>query len=326
MKKYFCLLFLSLFLLISDVKALTKAPVDVTKMSISEISEALDRGYLTSETLVNIYLERIEEYDDMFNSINMLNKHVVEQARELDKERAEGHIRGRLHGIPLLVKCNIDVYGMPTTGGTKSLKDNYPKENSTVVKKLINEGALIIGSTNMSELAFSASNSYSSYGYVKNVFDVSYTPYGSSGGSAVAVKAAFAAASLGTDTNSSVRLPASGAGLVGIRPTLGLVSRNGVIPYDIERDTVGVLSRSVTDNALLLDIISGVDSKDKITEKSKKVDLSLDKASLEGVNIGVATQYVKGNANESGVTGLTDPAIYSMLEKVLGNWKREELI
>ena len=218
-------------------------------MSLDELLDALDMGYLTSESLVNIFLERIEAYDKQFNSINQLNEHAVEQAKELDKERETGKLRGKFHGIPLLVKCNIDVYGIPTTAGVKDLADNNPMENSYVVQKVIDEGAIILGSTNMSELAFSAATSYSSYGYVKNVFNTKYTAYGSSGGAAVAVTAVFGAASLGTDTNSSVRLPAAGAGLVGMRPTLGLVSRTGVIPYDIERDTVGVLTRDVSDNA-----------------------------------------------------------------------------
>ncbi len=315
MRKYIIIFAVSLFLLFGNASALTKAPVDVTKMSIDELLDAMDKGYLDSETLVSIYLERIEAYDEQFNSINQLNEHALEQAKELDKERENGNLRGKLHGIPILVKCNIDVYGMPTTAGTKSLKDNYPKENSYVVQKLIDEGAIILGSTNMSELAFSASNSYSSYGYVRNVFNTEYTPYGSSGGSAVAVKAAFAAASLGTDTNSSVRLPAAGAGLVGMRPTLGLVSRTGVIPYDIERDTVGVLSSDVSDNALLMSIIAGYDEDDSITKDSKVPSSDLSKSSLKGVNIGVAMQYVKGSSSEEGVTGLTDEDIYELLEK-----------
>lgn len=311
MRKYIIAFAVSLFLFFGTVNALTKAPVDVTTMSIDELLEAMDKGYLTSEALVNIYLERIEVYDKQFNSINQINEHAIEQAKELDKEREAGKLRGKLHGIPILVKCNIDVYGMPTTAGTKSLLDNYPKKNSYVVQKLIDEGAIILGSTNMSELAFSAANSYSSYGYVRNVFNRDYTSYGSSGGSAVAVKAAFAAASLGTDTNSSVRLPASGAGLVGMRPTLGLVSRSGVIPYDIERDTVGVITSDVSDNALILNIISGYDKDDEITKNSKKIG-ELKESSLKGVNIGVAMQYVKGSASETGITGLTDDDIYNL--------------
>ena len=315
MRKSLIIFAISLFFLFSSVSALTKAPVDVTTMSISELLDAMDKGYLTSEVLVNIYLERIEAYDEKFNSINQLNEHAVEQAIELDKEREKGKLKGRLHGIPILVKCNIDAYGMPTTAGTKSLIDNYPKENSFVVQKLIDEGAIILGSTNMSELAFSAKTSYSSYGYVRNVFNTDYTPYGSSGGSAVAVTAAFSAASLGTDTNSSVRLPASGAGLVGIRPTMGLISRTGVIPYDTQRDTVGVLSRTVADNSLLLDIISGEDENDRNTKGVSKYVSKVDNSTLNGITIGVPTQYVKGSIRETGVTGITDEDIYKLVEK-----------
>ena len=126
MRKSLIIFAISLFFLFSNVSALTKVPVDVTTMSIEELLDAMDKGYITSEKLVNIYLERIEAYDKMFNSINQLNDKALEQARELDKEREEGKLRGRLHGIPILVKCNIDAYGMPTTGGTKALKDNYP--------------------------------------------------------------------------------------------------------------------------------------------------------------------------------------------------------
>lgn len=315
MRKSLIIFAISLFFLFSTVSALTKVPVDVTTMSIEELLDAMDKGYLTSEQLVNIYLERIEAYDDMFNSINQLNDKALEQARELDKEREEGKLRGRLHGIPILVKCNIDAYGMSTTGGTKALKDNYPKENAYVVQKLVDEGAIILGSTNMSEMAFSAGNSYSSYGYVRNVFNTEYTSYGSSGGSAVAVAATFAAAALGTDTNSSVRIPAAGAGLVGVRPTLGLVSRSGVIPYDVERDTVGVLSRNVADNVLLLNIISGVDKNDDKTKNSKELNIDVSNASLEGVVIGVPTQYTKGSSKYSGVMGLTDSDIYKLVEE-----------
>lgn len=316
MKKFFLVLLLSLFF-VNKVSALTEAPIDINEMSMVEISDALDKGLITSEQLVNMYLERIEAYDEQFNSINQLNENAIEDAKKLDQERLEGKVRSKLHGVPILVKCNIDVYGIPTTAGTKSLSDNYPLENSFVVQKLIDAGAIVLGSTNMSELAFSAKNSYSSYGQVNNVFNVAYTPYGSSGGSAVAVSAGFAAVALGTDTNSSVRLPAAGAGLVGLRPTLGLVSRNGVIPYDIERDTVGILSKTVEDNALVLSIIGGKDDNDSYTKDSFVKEYDVANKSLEGVRIGVATQYVTGSANSSGVVGLTDTDIEALVYESL---------
>lgn len=301
MKKRFMFLIISFFLLVNSVSCLTKIPVDVTTMSVNDLLDALDKGYLTSETLVNVYLERIEAYDDNFNAINQLNSNAINEAKELDAMRKDGNIKGRLHGIPILVKSNIDVYGLSTNAGTLALNENYPLANSLVVQRLVDEGAIILGSCNMSALAFSASASYSSFGHVKNVFDTTKTPLGSSGGSAVAVTASFAAAALGTDTNSSVRAPASAAGLVGMRPSYGLVSAQGVVPYDYERDTVGVLSKTVADNALLLDIIS----------EDSSYDIN---SSLNGKKIGVLTQYVKGSSKESGVTGATDSEIYELLQ------------
>ncbi|MGN1338494.1 MAG: amidase family protein [Candidatus Coprovivens sp.] len=307
------LLFLISFLFIFDkVNAFYEAPVDITTMSISEIQDAFNKGYLNSELLVNLYLDRINEYDKLYNSINQLNNNALEEAKKLDRMRTEGNILGPLHGIPILVKTNIDVKGLSTTAGTKALIDNYPNEDAFVVKRLIENGAIILGSTNMSELAFSASNSYSSYGYVRNVFNTDSTPYGSSGGSAVSVAASFATASLGTDTNSSVRLPASGAGLVGLRPTLGFVSRNGVIPYDIERDTVGILSKTVSDNALILSIISGEDLNDSYTNNFESYNYNSFEPNVDmsGYNIGVIKQYFYGTG--SGITGTTDQEILNL--------------
>ena len=291
-----------LLLFIIDVKAYTKAPIDITKMSFIEIKESLDKGIITSEQLVNLYLERIHEYNSLFNAIRVLNDNAIEDARKYDLLRKENKCNLKLCGIPILVKTNIDVYGLPTTAGTKSLSDNYPLHNSDVVQKLIDEGAIILGSTNMSELAFAANNSYSSYGSVKNVFNTEYTPFGSSGGSAVAVKASFASAALGTDTNLSVRVPASGAGLVGMRPTLYSISSEGIIPYDVERDTVGILTKKVEDNALIFSII---------TDKKIKIDTK----NLKNITIGVLTEYTKGSKTGSGVKSLTDESIYKLVEK-----------
>src|SRR5699024_507614 len=143
-------------------------------------ADALDKGYLTSELLVTLYLERIEEYDDEFNAIRQINENALEEARLLDEERSEGDIRSILHGIPIVVKTNIDVEGLATTAGSKALEDNYPNEDAEAIKKLKEAGAIILASTNMSEFAFAASNSLSSYGSVHNVFNPNYTSYGSS--------------------------------------------------------------------------------------------------------------------------------------------------
>ena len=300
MKKFFVIPILSLLFFVIKVEAIVESPVDITSMGIVEVQSSLEKGYFTSEQLVQMYLERIEKYDGMFNSINQINPNAIVDAQRLDEERKNGNVRGMLHGVPILVKANIDVAGMPTTGGTASLSDNYPYANAEVVQKLIDQGAIILGSTNMSELAFSAQVSYSSYGHVRNVFNTEYTPYGSSGGAAVAVTAGFAVASLGTDTNSSVRLPAAGAGLVGLRPTYGLLSSNGVIPYDIERDTVGIISKNVRDNGIILNVIS-----DTKVNEVKEVN-------FKDLVIGVPTQFLVGSEGSSGILGSTDVGISNL--------------
>ena len=284
-----------------SVFASTKAVVDITSISITDLADALEKGYLTSELLVTLYLERIETYDNDFNAINTINENALEEAEALDEERENGHVRSLLHGIPIVVKTNIDVRNLPTTAGAKALSDNIPLEDALAIKKLKEAGAIILASTNMSEFAFSAGNSNSSYGRVRNAFNTDYTPYGSSGGSAVAVATSFAAASLGTDTNSSVRLPASAAGLVGLRPSLGLVSTDGVIPYDTTRDTIGILSKTVEDNAIILSIIN---------EEEKEYHSNLN--SLEGIKIGVINSYLQGSDSSLRINSKTDEDIYKL--------------
>ena len=296
MKKSLLVILAFLLLFLSKVSAL-EAPIDITKSSIEDLQNALDKGYITSELLVKLYLNRIDAYDEQFNSINQINPNALNDAKRLDQERKSGIVRGPLHGIPILVKTNIDVVGLSTTAGAKSLSDNYPVDNSDVVQKLVDAGAIILGSTNMSEFAFSADKSYSSFGYVYNAFNTDYTSYGSSGGSAVSIAASFAAASLGTDTNSSARIPASAAGLVGIRPTTGILSNKGVIPYDVERDTVGILSKNVYDNVLIYDVLTGTQS----IQLSEDYDWS-------NVTIGVPMQLLKGEEktyiSQNGITSL----------------------
>ena len=301
--KSFILFLILFFSLITNVFGLTKAPIDITTSTISELENYITKGYITSEQLVNLYLDRINTYNDKYNAIRFINEDAIKEAKLLDEKLAKGEIVGPLHGIPIVVKTNIDVKGIPTTAGSKALEDNYPNTDAAVIKKLKDAGAIIIATTNMSEFAFMAGNSSSSYGDVLNAYNPLYSPYGSSGGSAVSVAASFGAAALGTDTNSSVRVPASAANLVGIRPTLGLVSTNGVIPYDITRDTVGVLSKTVSDNALLLSIID-----------SSTVEYNTKDTSLKGKKIGVINTFLKGSSSSSlKANSLTNDEIYNMM-------------
>lgn len=300
--KYKIIILSILLLFPLRAEAYSKSVIDITNISMSELSEALDKGYITSQELVQLYLERIEVYNGTFNAINKINDNALEEAKKLDSERSNGKVRSKLHGIPVVVKTNIDVLGLPTTGGSINLEDNYPIEDSYVVSKLKEAGAIILGSTNMSEFAFRASDSYSSYGEVYNAFNIEYSSYGSSGGSAVAIATSMAAFAIGTDTNASVRVPAANAGLVGLRPTLELISTNGILPYDTTRDTVGILSKTVTDNALILESIIG----------KEYLNDSFD---IGSIKIGVIDSYVDGSDNGYSVNKKTDSDIANMAKE-----------
>ena len=294
-KKLLNFLILGLLLFQVNVTALNKAVIDITQMSLTELSEALEQKLITSEELVELYLDRINEYDKNYQSIISVNKNALLEAKKLDEERASGSVRTPLHGIPIVVKDNIDVKDLPTTGGAKALKDNYPKANAFVIQKLVDAGAIIIAKTNMSEFAFYASSSNSSYGRVKNAFNPEYSAYGSSGGSAVAIAASFAAAALGTDTNASVRAPASANNVVGLRPSLGLISRTGVLPYDTERDTVGPITKTVADAIAIMNIINAYDDKDKKSINEIRVSYQVSRKSFEGITLGVPIKFLTGS-------------------------------
>lgn len=279
-KKIF-ILFLALFHL--NVFALTEAPIDITNMDITAISDALDKKIITSENLIKIYLERIEKYNDKYNALITVNDNAISEAQKLDEERANGNVRSILHGIPIIVKDNIDALNMPTTDGSKNLSDNYPIKDAEAIKKLKDSGAIIIAKSNMSKYAFYASSSTSDFGTVKNAYNIKYSSYGSSGGSAVSVALNFAVAALGTDTNSSVRLPASANSLVGYRPTLGLISTDGVVPYDPERDTIGTITKNVKDALILTNIMT---DENKINEEEYD---------LTNLKIGVPKSFIEGD-------------------------------
>lgn len=292
----------------------TEASVNITEMNIYEIQEAVDDGYLTYEKIMKIYLERIEEYNDQYNAVLYVNENALEEAREADEEYQKNGRKSLIFGLPILVKDNIDVKGMPTTAGTTALKDNYPNKNAPAVQNIIDAGGIIIGKSNMSEFALSGYNSYSSYGNVYNSYNTKYSSYGSSGGTAVGVAANLAVAGLGTDTGGSVRLPSAANNLVGLRPTWGSVSGEGVIKYDKTRDTIGPITRYVEDNAILMDILS---------EKETNYEKSLTKRqNLKGVKIGVATQFMNLSSTTTGIaTSPIDPDIYKLMQKAINNLK-----
>ena len=272
---------------------------------IERLRAALDSGRLSSEQLVSYYLDRIERFDKNgphINALITLNPKVLEQARKLDAAGKNKRDKGSLYGIPFIAKDNFDTAGLPTSGGSAALKNSMPAVNAFVVQRLIDQGALLLGKSNMSELAASYGRmGYSSAGGLTvNPYNTARDVSGSSSGSAAAVAADFAAFALGTDTSGSLRGPANVAGVVGLRPTLGLTSRSGVIPLSLTFDTTGVLARSVKDVAIILDAIAGSDSQDAATLRQPKVHSSyvaaLASQSLRGTRLGVITNFRGANS------------------------------
>lgn len=228
----------------------------VFEATLTELQQWMAEGSLTSRELCEVYLERIEAYNGQYNAVVSINEHLLEEADACDAERAAGQVRGPLHGIPLVMKDNIDVKGLPTTNGYESWLDNIATEDAACVRLLKDAGALILGKTNMSTEAQIGYFTYSNaYGETFNAYNLDFSAAGSSGGSAVAVSANLAAAALGTDTGVSVRAPAAVNGLCGLRPTTGLIDRTGVVELNRYRDAVGTLTRTVSDTAVMLDVL-----------------------------------------------------------------------
>jgi amidase len=269
---------------------------ELAELSIADLGGKLARGELTSVALVQQYRERITALDGTLHSILELNREAEQIAERLDRERAAGKLRGALHGIPILVKDNIDTGDtMLTTAGSLALASTPPaRRDAFVIAKLRAAGAIILGKTNLSEWAnFRGMSSISGWsgrgGQCRNPYALDRSPSGSSSGSAVATAAGLCALSVGSETDGSIVSPASCNSLVGVKPTIGLVSRSGVIPISPSQDTLGPMARSVTDAALLLTAITGADPEDPVTLLARPEDYTkyLDVKALAGARIGV---------------------------------------
>lgn len=309
--------------------------IDLMDASISELETAMEKGELTAEQLVQMYIDRINAYDKSLNlnSIITINSKALDEAKELDKERAAGKIKGKLHGIPIIVKDNYDVEGMPTSAGCKALKDSIAPDDSYAVKKLKEEGAIILAKANMSEFASSGSNSRSTLGgAVHNAYDTERTAAGSSGGTAVAITSNFATAGLGTDTGSSIRRPSSFSNLYGLRPSKGLTSIDGVVPLNGDRDVTGPICRSAEDLATIMTAIAGTDVNDSYTVDANADSLKpangyesgLKADGLKGKKIGYLSNsfgyYVANDDSDAGErTTELDSKISDMVEKAKEN-------
>ncbi|WP_306253237.1 amidase [Parvularcula sp. IMCC14364] len=290
--------------------------------SLSDIAAAIRNGDVTSEEIVAAYLYRIENIDrngPTLNSIIALNPDALTLTRQMDAERAAGNIRGPLHGVPVLLKDNIETKdNMPTTAGALVLKENYTGRDAPGIAGLREAGAIILGKTNLSQWAnFRSTNSISGWsaigGQVRNPHVLDRSPCGSSSGSGAATAAALAAGSVGTETNGSIICPSVMNGIVGFKPTVGLVSRTHIVPISPTQDTAGPMTRSVRDAAMMLTAMAGTDPADAATAKSDsmKTDFTaaLDNASLAGKRIGVL-RFAQGNVPE--INALFDDALETL--------------
>jgi amidase len=280
---------------------------ELNETTIDELQKKMQSGQTTSHAIAQIYLDRIQKIDKdgpRLNSVIEINPDALLIADAMDKERKNGKVRGPLHGIPVLIKDNIDTADkMQTTAGALAMEGNIAKQDSFVAKKLREAGAVILGKTNLSEWAnFRSSRSVSGWssrgGQTKNPYVLDRSPCGSSSGSAVAVSANLCTVAVGTETDGSIACPASINGIVGIKPTVGLVSRAGIIPISKTQDTAGPFARTVKDAAILLSALTGVDSNDSVTSESNgksKPDytLFLDANGLKGKRIGVEKTLLK---------------------------------
>ncbi|MDH4109760.1 MAG: amidase family protein [Gammaproteobacteria bacterium] len=284
------------------VAPLRAAELDLTSATVQELNVAMDAGALDSVTLVQRYLARIEAFDRQgpgLNAVLTLNSKALDEARALDRERATRGRRSPLHGIPVVLKDNIDTADLPTTAGSFMLKGSIPPDDAFLVRRLRDAGAIILAKLNMSEFASGdAMNSLGGATY--NPHDPRRTPSGSSGGTGAAIAAAYASIGLGTDTGGSVRGPSSANGIVGLKPTLGLISRDGIIPLALSFDTAGPMARSVYDVAAALGVLAGIDPADPATARANgriEQDYTnfLDAGALKGARIGIARDFMKSD-------------------------------
>jgi amidase len=277
--------------------------LDVAELSATDARDRMAAGSLSSRALTMAYLDRIARLDDegpRLNAVIELSATAIADAEALDAERRTGSVRGPLHGIPVLIKDNIDAVGMVNSAGSLALAENRPKQDAFIVTRLREAGAVIIGKTNLSEWAnFRSTRSTSGWssrgGQTKNPYTLDRNPCGSSSGTGAAIAASLAAVGVGTETDGSILCPASVNGLVGLKPTVGLVSRRGIIPISISQDTAGPMGRSVADVALLMNALAGLDEADPAGPAAKgripaDYTTSLDAGALGGKRFGLLRQ------------------------------------
>ena len=296
---------------------------ELEELTITDLQTGMQSGRFTARSLVKKYLDRIDEIDKdgpKLNSVIEVNPDAMTIAEALDRERKEKGVRGPLHGIPILIKDNIDTADrMMTTAGSLALLGSRPAHDSYVARKLREAGAVILGKTNLSEWAnFRSSHSTSGWsgrgGQTKNAYVQDRNPCGSSSGSGASAAANLCAAAIGSETDGSVVCPSSANSLVGIKPTVGLIGRSGIIPISHNQDTAGPMARTVSDVAILLGALTGIDANDAMTKPSAGKSFAdytkfLNKDGLQGARLGIARKYFGFN---DGVDKLMNDLIAEM--------------
>ncbi len=314
-----CLVLFSLGCKEEKTNQIKTEDIFLDELTIAQIHAAYQKGTYTSQQLVTAYLQRIKEKDSTLNAITYINPNAQADAKKLDEEFAKSGILRPLHGIPMIVKDNFNTAGMPTTAGALALKGFRPDSNATMVQQLVDAGAIILAKSNMAEWAFSPKHTTSSTaGTTKNPYNTEYVPAGSSGGTGAAIAANFGVIGLGSDTGNSIRGPSSHNALVGFRTTMGLTSRAGIVPLYLRNDIGGPMCRTVEDATKVLNLISGVDPKDPITNYSQGNTIEdytqfLDKNGLHGSRIGVLRELSDKDA---------DTEITVLFNKAIGDLER----
>ena len=291
-------------------------PIDVVEATIADIQDAIVSGRTTCRFVVQAYLDRIEAYDEStVSATTVVNPNALSRADDLDALLAAGLEPPPLFCAPMLVKDNFDTHDLPTTGGSIALMESLPPDDAFMVRRIREAGAVVIAKTNMAEWAFSARQTVSSsYDTTSNAYAFDRVPAGSSGGTASGVAASFGVAGLGSDTGNSIRGPSSHLALVGIRSTIGLTSRDGVIPLSFDRDIAGPMARSVEDAARIFNVIAGYDPADPYTEAGrshKEADYTagLDPNGLEGARLAVLRQLVDAEDADTAVIRVFEEAV-----------------
>ena len=297
-----------------------QAPVAWTEATVADIHRALAAREVTCRQVVQAYLDRIERYDrrgPSLRAIIAVNPRAFDEADRLDRAVAGGAEPGPLHCIPLILKDNFDTADMPTTGASVTLARSIPPDDAFVVKRFRAAGAIVVAKANLTELALTGVTVSSLGGQTLNPYDLTRTPGGSSGGTGAAIAAGFAVLGTGSDTGQSIRSPASANSIVGLRPTRGLISRDGIIPFSTTQDEIGPMTRTVEDAARMLDVMVGYDSADPITafgvgRAPASYRTTLDRTALKGARLGLLIDVMGHDAVHAPVNRVVDEAVAAM--------------